>query len=49
MNNHDISFAMIPSEKHPRDFDNYPDKFQNSMNKTYDYSNRNYYINQVLS
>ena len=49
MNNHDISFAMIPPEKNIRDFDSYPDKYQNnSMNKTYDYSNRNYYNNQVL-
>ena len=41
MNNHDISFAMIPSENNIRDFGN--DKHGDSLNKTYDYSSR--YLN----
>ena len=41
---------MIPSENNIRDFknDNYGDKMQNSLNKTYDYSSR-YQQSQVFS
>ena len=41
---------MIPSENNVRDFknDNYGDKMQNSLNKTYDYSSR-YQQSQVFS